>query len=268
MIVIVRAFAFYPWLLTPCSILLKLDPVYYLIKLFRPYLPYYKQLYIPYTTITQLSRCYIIAAAATEICRLLATMTVLSLGGLQMTNYVLASTAGFRHKERLHLNRCIHMYKEIEVVFILTSGAHEMMLADLLFGGICILALFNLGTFRLHNVLPPLMYSFFPSVSVVQCMMIHIGILTAHVTNDVALGVMREWGGDIIKRRPRGRGMKYYFRKVRSIRPVLFYARFGGMRLCKMRKEFKIKYYSTILDITLNLLLTTPARLFDRAFED
>jgi hypothetical protein len=247
MTVFTLAFIVYPFILVGFLVIMNLDPYYFIINeisILSDFLP----LFIIATTF----RCIASFVMIIETCRLLPLMMILSISLMKMTLNILKAieTAhSIRPHNRIsaHINLAL-VYTKIEPFAHITSFFVTSF-------GLFMSVLFNFGTCKMFPFLPFVLYIYFPSVSFLIFMVIHLLFPMVGNVNEYSSHLIWTLQSNLHQER---KNMKFLRKKIASLRPTTIKAGILKFNVFKFEKSTKIKYYSLIVNNTINLMLTVP----------
>jgi hypothetical protein len=154
--IVVWMFTFYPFLLIPATILLNLDPLYYLIlNVPQEYLPF------PVWLLVHAARCIILFIGCAEVCRLFPLLLFIFISALRMANKCLHNLIFLTSlKQGKLLNPLINKHISLQLSIKLLAPFQENGSRFLIVAGILLSIMFNVATIKGFSVVPFYIYMF------------------------------------------------------------------------------------------------------------
>lgn len=161
-----------------------------------------------------------------------------------MTNCVTSKYIGVRieYLLRTHIRLQIAMKK-----FALFQ---ELGTLALMLMGLLVFVFANFATLRFYRFLPFAVFTFFPSISAMVGLVVNLTLPYTHEIFENSI----EFGR--ILRVSMGNGeVKYFKRKISSVRAVRWYAGINGNNIFCLNRETKVQYFQNVVNYTITLLL-------------
>jgi hypothetical protein len=115
----------------------------------------------------------------------------------------------------------------------------------------------NFITFRCYNIFPPILYTYFPTVSKSIFLVINLTLPLAH---DKSCNVVYMWPYILYKDLNRSRNVKYKRRVIKSVEPLRLFVGVDEHNFFYIKRSTKINMFTQIITQNVNLLLIIPAR--------
>lgn len=125
-----------------------------------------------------------------------------------------------------------------------------------IFVGMTICAVTNFATVKAYDVLPLPIYLVFPIMSLTNLVLVNVTLPYAHIIYERTREFLKNCTFSAVRRG--GIAGKYMRCKLRGMRPFVFYARFGSIKILKFTKEKRMEYFESVISITVTLLLSVP----------
>jgi hypothetical protein len=262
MVLLSGTFVIYAPLVNFFALYLNLDPYYFMIKM----IPWINES----SWLVKIIRTVLLWTAGTETCRIFPLIFMMTLSGLRIDYNILSALIEAISKvnenrsirlNRARINYVMRMYNVLQTI-MRSHKFTELISCFLLALGLFVSVLFNFATFRMYSILPIVFYVYFPSVSLVICIVIHLTMPKAIDIHELSLQLLRRLKtcghNDIVN-------LKYLRRKVRSLRPTAHHVGFNIVTFFYFKKSTRITFYAAILGYTIDLLFTVPQDVLSKS---
>jgi len=181
--------------------------------------------------------------------RLFPLMTILIVVYVQRCNNLLDKI-----RSEKSITKAFEMYRKLELVMKIGDKFQHCLVSSCLFLGLSFTVAFNYAALKMYDVLPGVIYPYFPSVSftvllIISFMLPKIVMISVKSLDMVdKLWKLRALDSPVKCRR-------YHIRKSWSFSPISLSCGEFGFILFRLRKSFQIQYLKAIMDLTINFLM-------------
>jgi len=148
-----------------------------------------------------------------------------------------------------------------KLVYHRISNYLESLVTTLFFTGFTCAVTFNIATIRAPGIIPMPFYLYFPSVSLLIIVAIHIFYSSAIRIHEVSINSIRKWKLKVFRGILK-ENIKYNVRRLEALPPFQFCVGFDGwmyFRLFKIVKPTRLTFYRAIADYTFTGLISIPS---------
>lgn len=176
---------------------------------------------------------------------------------VRLVNYVISEMENNSARLALsptHAFQTFQTYVELEIVLSLAYDITARASAWLMTVGLSCSVMFNFFTIGLHRAIPFPLYLYFPSVAGMIPFVIDALLPVAINVYENGCKIKCGWERSIASFSWCNK--KWLRRRVRAVRPVRIYAGILGYNFFWLKRETKSTYYSTIVEVTIDALLS------------
>jgi len=249
LIAIVCVLRFYSLLISIVCPFLNLDPFHFI---YSDYCPLKIQNYPWASTICLVVRLILSYLCCSIFARMSSFTLVFVVVLIRLYNDLIAALRAL-HRRGGKMTNILRAYNRLQI--ILRSEEEGLQLATFTCAstGLILSVVSNFGTIKLYNVVPLMVYTFFPVDSINALGMSSVCLPPTIQIHEESFKVIHELQTDV-----KAWERKVVRRRLKALLPLRIHGGVFNHRMFKVTKSFKGGYYYSIVNYTITMLLAVP----------